>query len=52
MMDYKQAAVLYLTAKNIVSKLCLQSVVVTHKKSILAVSLFYCLSSTPGYRFC
>lgn len=51
-MDYKQAAVLYLTAKHIVSKLCLQSVVVTHKKSVLAVSLFYCLSLTPCYHFC
>ena len=45
-MDYKQAAVLYLTAKHIVSKLCLESVVVTHKKSVLSVSLL-CLLSAP-----
>lgn len=38
MMDYKQAAVHYLTAKHIVSHLCLESVMVTHKKSVLAVS--------------
>ena len=36
-MDYKQAAIHYLSAKHIVSRLCLESVV-THKKSVLAVS--------------
>ena len=41
-MDYKQAAIHYLNAKHIVSRLCLESVVVTHKKSVLAVSQFYC----------
>lgn len=44
-MDYKQAAVHYLSAKHIVSQLCLESIVVTHRKSVLAVSelSFYCL---------
>ena len=43
-MDYKQAAIHYLNAKHIVSRLCLESVVVTHKKSVLAVSQLYCVA--------
>lgn len=38
MMDYRQAALHYLNAKHIVSRLCLESVVVTRKKSVLSVS--------------
>jgi len=38
-MDYKQAAMHYLNAKRIISQLCLESIVITHQKSVLAVSL-------------